>query len=275
MDTEKKMALLIDADNISPSYLDIMLREAKNYGMVIIRRIYGDWTSSSKSSWKGAILDNSLTPIQQYSYTSGKNASDCAMIIDAMDILYEDHVDGFILASSDSDFTRLATRLRESGKIVIGMGESKTPSAFVKSCDEFKVLDLLFKNTAKIKTVIPVKASAVESHAAESKKPQKTGNKEEHDTKEEKVTAPITPLSIIVESMLDIIEENSDAHGEILLSELGRLLTRLYSDFDPRNYGKNRKLVEFVKALPQFEVRLENSTILYVRKAQKTEKKRK
>ena len=138
MDNERKFALLIDADNISPKYLMVMLAEAKRYGNVTIRRIYGDWTDNSKKTWKDNLLDYSIVPIQQYSYTTGKNSSDSAMIIDAMDILYSNVIDGFILVSSDSDFTRLAMRLREAGKTVIGMGEAKTPSAFVKACEEFK-----------------------------------------------------------------------------------------------------------------------------------------
>lgn len=248
---DRKLALLIDADNISPNYLNIMLSEAKNYGSVSIRRIYGDWTSNGKNTWKSVILDNSLTPIQQYSYTYGKNASDSAMIIDAMDILYANNVDGFILASSDSDFTRLAMRLREAGKIVIGMGESKTPAPFVKSCDEFKVLDILFKNSLS---------------EEEEKKLAKTGSAI-HASEQANVPAPITELEVIKKSMLEIIEKHSDENGQILLSELGRLLTRLYSDFDARNYGKYRKFSDFVKSLPEFTTTMEN-TVVYVKKAE-------
>lgn len=248
---DRKLALLIDADNISPNYLNIMLSEAKNYGRVSVRRIYGDWTSSGKNTWKNVMLDNSLTPIQQYSYTYGKNASDSAMIIDAMDILYADNVDGFILASSDSDFTRLAMRLREAGKIVIGMGESKTPAPFVKSCDEFKVLDILFKNSLS---------------EEEEKKLAGTGANIQSSAQSE-VPAPITDLEVIKKSMLEIIDKHSDENGQILLSELGRLLTRLYSDFDARNYGKYRKFSEFVKALPELDTTMEN-TVVFVKKAE-------
>ena len=259
METEdRKLALLIDADNISHKFLNIMLNEAKNYGTVSIRRIYGDWTAGSKNNWKSVMLEHSLTPIQQYSYTYGKNASDSAMIIDAMDILYANHVDGFILASSDSDFTRLAMRLREAGKIVIGMGESKTPMPFVKSCDEFKVLDILYKNSLSDE---------------EEKKLKKSSDvicAEDDD-----VPAPITELSVIKKSMLEIIEKHSDENGQILLSELGRLLTRLYSDFDERNYGKYRKFSEFVRDLPEFTTTMER-TVGYVKKAdeKKVEEKR-
>lgn len=248
---DRKLALLIDADNISPNYVNIMLSEAKNYGTVSVRRIYGDWTSSGKNTWKSVMLDNSLTPIQQYSYTYGKNASDSAMIIDAMDILYGDHVDGFILASSDSDFTRLAMRLREAGKFVIGMGESKTPAPFVKSCDEFKVLDILFKNSLSEEEEKKLAKTAGSGKAVPEPAPE-----------------PITGLSVIKKSMLEIIEKHSDENGQILLSELGRLLTRLYSDFDARNYGKYRKFSDFVKALPELEVSTQN-TVVYVKKASK------
>ena len=146
MENDRRFALLIDADNISPKYIDIILTETVNYGIASVRRIYGDWTNNSKQSWKDCLLRNSLTPVQQYSYTTGKNSSDSAMIIDAMDILYGNHVDGFIIATSDSDFTTLARRLREDGKMVIGMGESKTPMAFIKACEQFKTLDVLYES---------------------------------------------------------------------------------------------------------------------------------
>lgn len=252
METEdRKIALLIDADNISPNYMNIMLSEAKNYGTVSVRRIYGDWTSNSKNTWKNVMLDNSLTPIQQYSYTYGKNASDSAMIIDAMDILYANHVDGFILASSDSDFTRLAMRLREAGKFVIGMGESKTPSPFVKSCDEFKVLDILFKN----------------SLSEEEEKKLAKADKGFETAQQDAIVAPITDLTVIKKSMLEIIDKHSDANGSILLSELGRLLTRLYSDFDARNYGRYRKFSDFVRDLPEFDIQTID-TVVYAKKAE-------
>ena len=146
MENDRRFALLIDADNISPKYIDIILTETVNYGIASVRRIYGDWTNNSKQSWKDCLLRKSLTPVQQYSYTTGKNSSDSAMIIDAMDILYGNHVDGFIIATSDSDFTTLARRLREDGKMVIGMGESKTPMAFIKACEQFKTLDVLYES---------------------------------------------------------------------------------------------------------------------------------
>ena len=138
-----KLAILIDADNISPKYVKVILDEAATFGVAACKRIYGDWSDVRLKSWKDALLNNSIIPIQQYSYTTGKNATDSAMIIDAMDLLYGGNLDGFCIVSSDSDFTRLAARLREAGKLVIGMGESKALGPFVKACDQFKYLDLI------------------------------------------------------------------------------------------------------------------------------------
>ena len=143
MEQDKKFALLIDAENISPQYIDIILSEANNLGNVIYKRIYGNWTSPQMGSWKSTILDNAIQPVQQYSNTSGKNSSDSALIIDTMDLLYRTQLDGFCIVSSDSDFTRLASRLRESDKYVLGMGESKTPRSFISACNRFLYLDVL------------------------------------------------------------------------------------------------------------------------------------
>ena len=155
-----KYAVLIDADNISYKYVKIILDEVANYGIATYRRIYGDWTESRLASWKSVLLDNSISPIQQYSYTVGKNSTDSAMIIDAMDILYSGSVNGFCIISSDSDFTRLVVRLRESGMNVIGMGESKTPRPFIAACNQFKYLDILYSNAKKAERRTRGKASA-------------------------------------------------------------------------------------------------------------------
>lgn len=230
---ERRYALLIDADNVAPKYLPIILEEAKSYGTVSIRRVYGDWTDSSKKSWKEQLLESSIIPLQQYSYTSGKNASDSAMIIDAMDILYTNNVDGFIIVSSDSDFTRLAMRLREAGKTVIGMGESKTPSPFVKSCEKFKLLDVLFKNTRTEEEQKEVQGAA----AADSSEAK-----------------PITEIGEIRRTIFDIIDKNSNDEGLLRLSELGSQLTTRYPDFDERNYGRYKKLSEFVRGFEGLKV---------------------
>ena len=142
---ERYFALLIDADNVSAKYITPILTELSKYGVITYKRIYGDWTSTLHSAWKEELLTNSITPVQQFSYTTGKNATDSAMIIDAMDILYANDVNGFCIVSSDSDFTRLVSRLRESGKMVIGMGENKTPEPFRKACDKFTILENLLQ----------------------------------------------------------------------------------------------------------------------------------
>lgn len=243
MEREKKFALLIDADNISPKYIDIILSESKEFGSISIRRIYGDWTDVTKSSWKPILLENSITPIQQYTYTTGKNSSDSAMIIDAMDILYGDDVDGFIIVSSDSDFTRLAMRLRESGKDIVGMGESKTPSAFVKSCMIFKTLDVLYKAAIKEK----------------DKKNRNTGMQPEPvvETNAEEVS-PITSFNRIKNTIITLVDTKSDDDGWLYLGTLGNYLLKEYPDFDCRNYGYN-KLAELVKNSKELETKIEKS----------------
>ena len=206
MNDETRLAVLIDAENISPKYIQVIFDEVSNYGVSTYRRIYGDWTSTRNNRWKEVLLDNSITPIQQYSYTEGKNSSDSAMIIDAMDILYTLSVDGYVLVSSDSDFTRLASRLRESGMTVIGMGESKTPNAFISACNTFKYLDILFASlanaeeeeenhedpkTAKSKSGRSA-ASAQEHLAASSKSEEKAAAAENGSTAPTKGAAVLT-----------------------------------------------------------------------------------
>lgn len=238
MDNENKYALLIDADNISAKYLDTILSESKEFGQVSIRRIYGDWTDTSKSSWKDVLLENSITPIQQYTYTTGKNSSDSAMIIDAMDILYGNEIDGFVLASSDSDFTRLAMRLRESGRDIIGMGESKTPAAFVKACRVFKTLDVLYNATV----------------------PQTEKHTKKEKVKEvvEDTVAPITSKKSIYKFIVNLVDAKADEDGWMYLGELGNNLLKEYPDFDYRNYGY-KKLVELVKDCKKLEVKGEKA----------------
>lgn len=192
MSDETRYAVLIDAENISPKYIQIIFDEVSNYGVSTYRRIYGDWTSTRNNRWKEVLLDNSITPIQQYSYTDGKNSSDSAMIIDAMDILYTLSVDGFVLVSSDSDFTRLASRLRESGMSVIGMGESKTPNAFISACNTFKYLDILLQSQKETealeKEVADVPVEAPLSAAPSLSRTKSRRNKGKTDAK--KATNP-------------------------------------------------------------------------------------
>lgn len=231
MDNDKKYAILVDADNISYRYIKKILDELPNDAIATYRRIYGDWTNPALSTWKSVLLDNSFLPIQQYSYTSGKNSTDSAMIIDAMDILYTDKVDGFCLVASDSDYTRLAARLRESGKTVIGMGETKTPKPFIHACNQFKYLDIL---TA--------------SENADSNTPAKTP---------EQAAEIQTSLDIIISAMQNIVTENSDDDGWAMLSEVGTILLKRFPDFDVRNYNYS-KLTPLASSTGKFEIRSEH-----------------
>lgn len=212
---DKKFALLIDADNTSSKYIKTIIDEITNLGITTYRRIYGDWTSPNLQNWKETLLEYSITPMQQYSYTTGKNSTDSAMIIDAMDILYAENVDGFCLVSSDSDFTKLAMRLREAGKTVIGMGKQQTPRPFVTACNQFKYLDLLSQEVQKEKTAT-VKKATKKSAPQESKK--NTNQK-------------------LVDSISKIIEANSNDDGWMYAAQVGKLLQKKYPDFDCRNYG--------------------------------------
>lgn len=221
MSEEKRFAVLIDSDNVSAKYIKYILDEVSNYGITTYKRIYGDWTSSNANSWKKVLLDYSIIPIQQYSYTYGKNATDSAMIIDAMDILYSGNVEGFCIVSSDSDFTRLAGRLRESGKTVIGMGEKKTPRPFIVACDIFKILENI----------------ANEEKEDSSKSILHTGHEASADA--------VTSIKTIEEALLNIILENGDDDRGIDMGELGSRLQKRYPDFDTRNYGYS-KLSKFL-----------------------------
>ena len=226
-----KFAVLIDAENVPYAHLKEMMAEISKYGTVTIKRAYTDWTKPQASGWKTAILEHAITPIQQYSYTAGKNASDSALIIDSMDILYAGKVDGFCIISSDSDFTRLATRLRESAMTVIGLGEKKTPKSFVVSCDKFIYLDIL--KPASVSTKTTVKA------AAKSRPVQ--------EPPVGKVDAETSKL--IMSSVNDL----DDGNGWVSLQQLGSLLSRNNTDFDARNYGFS-KLSQLIKSLDRFEV---------------------
>lgn len=256
-ETGKIIALLIDAENISPKYIKVILDELSLYGTPAYKRIYGDWTSPEMNSWKKVLLENNLTPIQQFNYTHGKNASDSSMIIDAMDILYTKNCDGFCLVSSDSDFTRLASRLRESRMLVIGMGESKTPMSFKAACDIFKYLDVLMKAKAgDTPEPKPVKA-----------KPKKTTAKPKADDKpatvhveaQEEASAGFVPLEEIVQRIQAIVDRDSDEDGYMSLAQVGDILGRQYADFDTRNYGFN-KLHKLIDYTGLFETRYDQIT---------------
>lgn len=225
-----KLAVLIDADNIPYTNIKGMLEEITKFGVPTIKRIYGDWTKRTVAGWKPALLLHAITPVQQYSYTTGKNATDSAMIIDAMDILHSQKVDGFCLVSSDSDFTRLATRLRESGMFVIGIGEKKTPSPFIVACDKFIYIEIIGGKEKSVSQAGQVKGS----------KPQDPGI--------EKISGDF--IRLIKTSVEDLADDN----GWAFLAEVGSLLNKKRPDFDPRNFGFT-KLTPLIKSLrDDFEV---------------------
>ncbi|WP_029038695.1 NYN domain-containing protein [Salinimicrobium xinjiangense] len=219
-----KLAVLIDGDNIPSAYVKEMMEEIAKYGNPTIKRIYGDWTKPHLTKWKNVLLENAVTPIQQYGYTQGKNATDSAMIIDAMDILYSQKVDGFCLVSSDSDFTRLATRLREAGMNVIGIGEKKTPDPFIVACDRFIYIEIL-KNEAK-----------------ESNKEKET-KKSDYD----KITNKV--IKLIASTISDVADDD----GWAFLGDVGSLLQKKQPNFDSRNYGF-QKLTPMINSIDKFEI---------------------
>ena len=221
MEQDRRLAVLIDAENISIRYIKFILDEISNYGIATYKRAYGDWTNPSTSGWKEVVLKNSITPVQQYSYTQGKNSTDSAMIIDAMDILYSGKVDGFCPVSSDSDFTRLAARLREAGMLVIGMGEQKTVEAFKASCTMFKYLEVL---------------------AAEET--------QEGDTSREDIE----------ETILKIITDNDANDKDTTVGELGNKISNRHADFDVRNYGYS-KLSKFLESFKSLHLTSNGKTI--------------
>lgn len=230
MDNAKdlRLAVLIDADNIPYRLISVILEEIAKYGSPTFKRIYADWTKPHVAGWKSVLLDHAITPVQQYSYTSGKNSTDSALIIDAMDILYTGRVDGFCLVSSDSDFTRLSTRLREAGMKVFGMGEQKTPSAFRAACDKFIYIEILEQPEASPKQI----------KLSDLRKKEKVISKADKNL-----------VSLITTSVNDIADEN----GWAFLGELGNLLLKKRPDFDPRNYGFG-KLLPLIKSLDQYEI---------------------
>ena len=241
-----KLAVLIDGDNIPSAYVKEMMEEIAKYGSPTIKRIYGDWTKPNLSKWKNVLLENAITPIQQYGYTTGKNATDSAMIIDAMDILYSEKVNGFCLVSSDSDFTRLATRLREAGMQVYGMGEKKTPNPFIVACDKFIYIEIL-----------------------KSKTKEKTSTNDKDVDKETFDKISPKDIKLIATTITDL----SDDEGWAFLGDVGGLLQTKRPNFDPRNYGF-QKLTPLIKSLGKFDVEQRESQkgkykLIYVKNKEK------
>ena len=233
------IAVLIDGENIPSAHVQEMMEEIAKYGNPTIKRIYGDWTKTRLSKWKNVLLENAITPIQQYSYTSGKNASDSAMIIDAMDLLYSEKVNGFCLVSSDSDFTKLATRLREAGMKVIGIGEKKTPNPFIVACDKFIYIEII------------------------ANKAQKKENKDSSKNSVDKITK--REIKLIQNSISDL----SDDDGWAFLGDVGGLIQKKQPNFDSRNYGFE-KLTPLIKSIGSFEIEQRESSkskykLIYVR----------
>ncbi len=244
------LAVLIDGDNIPSANVKDMMEEIAKYGNPTIKRIYGDWTRPGLTKWKNLLLENAITPIQQYGYTSGKNATDSAMIIDAMDILYSGKVEGFCLVSSDSDFTRLATRLREAGMLVIGIGEKKTPNPFIVACDKFIYIEILRTQSEDKAETKSTSKSAVD----------KITNKE---------------IALISSTINDL----SDEEGWAFLGDVGSLIQKKSPNFDSRNYGFE-KLTPLIKSINKFEIEQRDnpkgrSRLIYVKIKEKNTPKAK
>ncbi|RXP53795.1 NYN domain-containing protein [Lutibacter sp. HS1-25] len=237
---DTKLAVLIDGDNIPSKYIKEMMEEITKYGTPTIKRIYGDWTKPHLSKWKNILLENAITPIQQYGYTTGKNATDSAMIIDAMDILYSEKVNGFCLVSSDSDFTKLATRLREAGLVVYGIGEKKTPDPFIVACDKFIYLEIL----------------ALEEDTPDGAKPTKKASIDKINPK-------------VIRLLRNSVDDAADDDGWAFMGDVGSLLLKKQPNFDARNFGFE-KLTPLFKSLPQFEIEQRDNNsgrfkLIYVR----------
>ena len=245
---ELNLAVLFDADNVPYAHVQEMLNEMTKYGVVTYKRIYGDWTKPTLAGWKTVLLENAITPVQQYSYTTGKNATDSAMIIDAMDILHNDKMDGFCIISSDSDFTRLATRLRESNKYVIGMGERKTPRPFIVACDKFIYIENLGSDDADVDAEGDTK-------------------KTESDTPKPATVQKEKISNAVIRLLRHTIDDLADDNDWVSLAEVGSLIMKKRPDFDPRNYGF-QKLMPLIESCPKhFDIekrKVDNSHVVHV-----------
>ncbi|MBP6310180.1 MAG: NYN domain-containing protein, partial [Arenimonas sp.] len=247
-DGQRRLAVLIDADNAQASIIEGLLAEIARYGIASVKRIYGDWTSTHTAQWKKSLLKHSINPVQQFPYTTGKNATDSAMIIDAMDLMYTGRFDGFCIISSDSDFTRLAQRLREEGLMVFGFGEKKTPESFVAACDKFVYTEVL-RPDASSKINAAVSSTAL--------KPSKKAN-----VPKAKITEPepasSADSSLPIELIRQAIEEESDENGWAHLGAVGSYLTKIRPDFDSRLYGFKKLSELFKKSKKYFAVEERN-----------------
>ena len=244
-----RFAVLIDAENIPRNCIKKVMEEIAIYGIPTIKRIYGDRTNPSVSGWKTSLLENAITPIQQYSYTTGKNSSDSAMIIDAMDILYTEKTDGFVIVSSDSDFTRLAIRLREAGQRVIGIGERKTPSAFIAACDKFTYIEVI---------------QAIEKESVHEQTPAENGDPDTQSASNRSKQQPARPKNTkipdnIIELIADSVADLAGDSGSVFMGELGNLILKKQPDFDCRNFGY-KSLSSMIKSIDRFVTEFRQTT---------------
>jgi len=270
-----RMAVLIDAENVPRNCIKSVMEEVAIYGTPTIKRIYGDWTNPSIAGWKNSLLENAITPIQQYGYTTGKNSSDSAMIIDAMDILYSDKTDGFVIVSSDSDFTRLAIRLREAGQRVIGIGERKTPSAFIAACDKFTYIEVIRAGSEQMRRDNDESQSEHDEAHPEHDEPRSENGDHRDETKGREgargdskprdgakgnakprgVKVPDAIIRLIADSVADLAGDS----GIVFMGELGNLLIKKQPDFDHRNYGY-MSLSAMIKSIDRFEMDFRQTT---------------
>ena len=283
-----RLAVLIDAENVPRRSIKSIMEEAAIYGTPTIKRIYGDWTNPTIAGWKAPLLENAITPIQQYSYTTGKNSSDSAMIIDAMDILYSEKTDGFVIVSSDSDFTRLAIRLREAGQRVIGIGERKTPNAFIAACDKFTYIEVIRAGkrepppepdeTQAEREELQTEQDEPQAEPDEMRTGQDEARAEQDDTKagpedndqkssaqrrdkhhhaqknrSNKVSKDI--IRLIADSVADLAGDD----GVVFMGELGNLIQKKQPDFDHRNFGY-KSLSALIKSIDRFEIDFRQTT---------------
>jgi len=250
-----RLAVLIDAENVPRNCIKSIMEEIAIYGTPTIKRIYGDWTSPAISGWKNSLLENAITPIQQYSYTTGKNSSDSAMIIDAMDILYTEKTDGFVIVSSDSDFTRLAIRLREAGQRVIGIGERKTPNAFIAACDKFTYIEVIRAGGGESSgerdspSGEPGEADTKNSTAQHREKPHFPSFRPRG------VKVPDAVVHLIADSVADLAGDS----GVVFMGELGNLILKKQPDFDHRNFGY-MSLSAMIKSIDRFAIEFRQTT---------------
>lgn len=261
MKRQDKIAVLIDAENVSKKYIKLIMDEVNEFGTPTYKRVYGDFSNPSVSSWKDVLSTYALTPVIQFNYVKGKNSSDSAIIIDAMDILYSGNVNGFCLVTSDSDFTKLANRLREAGMLVIGMGEKKTPTSLVAACEQFKYLDLLFAEEEEERGAEDnsIADEAVEEQAIDEKVQGEVDVSENQDTTDPETQdlcdMPFIPTQEnIGDEIRTIIEQKSDEAGWINQSEIGILLSKRVPGFDPRNYNF-KKLSQLIESYDFLETK--------------------